>query len=386
MPKNKENYFPGLEGVNVDTTRLSFVDGQQGKLYYCGYSIEDLAENCIFGEVAYLLLHGELPSKKEFDEFQSALLAERYLDPHLKSIITLTPRDGHPMAVLQALVAQLAMHDKEIADRSLEAKRRKAIRIIAKLPLVVTYFENLRQGMRTVEPRLDMGHAANYLYQLTGKEPTEEAVNVFDTALILHMDHGCNNSTFTCRVVTSTEADIYSAVVAGIGSLSGPLHGGANERVIHMLESIEELDEVEPFIDAKIQAKEKIMGFGHRVYKVMDPRAKILRKLAAEFVVDDAEMDKCLKKANLFYNLTEERFRAKGKTDIWPNVDFFSGVLYKALGLPRDFFTPVFAISRVVGWLAHHFEQMEDNRIYRPRFMYEGAELGRKFENSDDRE
>ena len=385
MPKNKENYFPGLEGVNVDHTRLSFVDGQQGKLFYCGYSIEDLAENCIFAEVAYLLLHGELPTKKEFDEFQSALLAERYLDPHLKSIITLTPRDGHPMAVLQALVAQLAMHDKEIADRSIEAKRRKAIRIIAKLPLVVTYFENLRQGMRTVEPRLDMGHAANYLYQLTGKEPTEAAVNVFDTALILHMDHGCNNSTFTCRVVTSPEADTYSAVVAGIGSLSGPLHGGANERVIHMLESIEELDEVEPFIDAKIQAKEKIMGFGHRVYKVMDPRAKILRELAAGFVVDDPEMDKCLKKANLFYNLTEERFQAKGKMDIWPNVDFFSGVLYKALGLPRDFFTPVFAISRVVGWLAHHFEQMEDNRIYRPRFIYDGAELGRKHSKLEDR-
>ncbi len=385
MPANSENFFPGLEGVNVDTTRLSFVDGQKGNLFYCGYSIEDLAEHCNFAEVTYLLLHGELPNQKELDDFQDELLAERYLDPHLKSIITLTPKDGHPMAVLQALVAQLAMHDKEIADRSLEAKRRKAIRIIAKLPLVVTYFENVRTGMRTVEPRMDLGHAANYLWMLTGKEPTPEAVKVFDTALTLHMDHGCNNSTFTCRVVSSTEADIYSAVVAAIGSLSGPLHGGANERVIHMLESIEELDEVEPFIDSKIAKKEKIMGFGHRVYKVMDPRAKILRKLAGEFVVDDPEMDKCLKKANLFYKITEDRFQAKGKMDIWPNVDFFSGVLYKALGLPRDFFTPVFAISRVVGWVAHHFEQLEDNRIYRPRFIYEGAELGREFKNMDKR-
>jgi len=386
MPENTEKIYPGLEGVNIGKTRLSFVDGKQGKLYYCGYMIEDLAENCEFEEVAYLLLHGELPGRKQLDAFRAALLEERYLDPHLKSIITLTPRDGHPMAVLQALVAQLAMHDKDIADRSIEAKRRKAIRIIAKLPLVVTYFEHVRCGSRTIEPRLDLGHAANYLYQLTGKQPSEDAAKAFDTALILHMDHGCNNSTFTCRVVSSTEADLYSAVVAAIGSLSGPLHGGANERVIHMLESIEELDEVEPFIEAKIQRKEKIMGFGHRVYKVMDPRAKILRKLIGGFVVDDPEMDKCLKKANLFYKVAEERFQAKGKMDIWPNVDFFSGVLYKALGLPRDFFTPVFAISRVVGWLAHHFEQMEDNRIYRPRFVYDGRELGRKFPAMGERD
>jgi len=379
MPENRENFFPGLEGVNVDTTRLSFVDGKQGKLYYCGYKIEDLAANCSFEEVSCLLMYGELPTRAQLASFKQKLLAERYLDPHLKSIITLTPITGHPMAVLQALTAQLAMHDPEISDRSMEAKRRKATRIIAKMPLVVTYFENVRTGMRTVEPRPDLDHAANYLYQLRGKEPSPEEAKVFDTALILHMDHGCNNSTFTCRVVTSTEADIYSAVVAAIGSLSGPLHGGANERVIHMLESIEELDEVEPFIDDRIARKEKIMGFGHRVYKVVDPRALILRELAETFVVDDPAMNKCLKKANHFYQVAEERFRDKGKTDLWPNVDFFSGVLYKALGLPRDFFTPVFAISRVVGWLAHHFEQLEDNRIYRPRFIYEGAPLGRDF-------
>jgi len=379
MPENRENYFPGLEGVNIDTTRLSFVDGKQGRLYYCGYTIEDLAAHCTFEEVAYLLFYGELPTSKQLYDFKSLLLAERYLDPHLKSIITLTPKTGHPMAVLQALTAQLAMHDREIADKSLEAKKRKAIRIIAKLPLVVTYFENVRTGMRTMEPRDDLGHAANYLYMLRGKEPTPEEEKVFDTALILHMDHGCNNSTFTCRVVSSTEADIYSAVVAAIGSLSGPLHGGANERVIRMLESIEELDEVEPYINDKVEKKEKIMGFGHRVYKVMDPRAKILRELAEDFVVDDPAMNKCLKKANLFYKVAEERFQKQGRMDIWPNVDFFSGVLYKALGLPRDFFTPVFAISRVVGWVAHHFEQVEDNRIYRPRFIYEGAALGRDF-------
>lgn len=372
-------FAPGLEGVIANTSGLSFVDGQNGKLYYCGYDIEDLAQHCSFEEASYLLLYGELPDAGQLEAFEQELLAERYLDPHLKSIITLTPRDGHPMAVLQALVAQLAMHDSEIADKSEEAKRRKAIRIIAKIPLVVTYFDNLRRGIRTVEPREDLSHAANYLYMLRGEEPNEQEAHVFDVALTLHMDHGCNNSTFTNRVVTSTEADIYTSVVAALGSLSGPLHGGANEKVIHMLESIEEIDEVEPFIEDKIANREKIMGFGHRVYKVMDPRAKILRLLAADLVVNDPEMNKCLKKANHFYEVAEARFQAKGKKDLWPNVDFFSGVLYKALGLPRDFFTPVFAISRVVGWLAHHFEQMEDNRIYRPRFHYTGAPLGRDF-------
>ncbi len=183
-------FSPGLEGVTINRSGLSLVNGQEGKLYYRGYSIEDLAENCNFSEVAYLLLFGDLPTRQQYLDFYQELLRERYLDPHLKAIITLTPRNGHPMAVLQALTAQLAMHDSEIADRSVEAKRRKAIRIIAKMPLVVTYFDNLRRSRRVVEPRLDLSHAANYLYMLRGEIPTEEEERIFDTALILHMDHG----------------------------------------------------------------------------------------------------------------------------------------------------------------------------------------------------
>ncbi len=383
MTKNLQNYFPGLEGVHVNTSSLSFVDGQGGKLYYCGYTIEDLVAYCNFEQVAYLLMYGQLPSRGELEEFKAELVRERYLDPHLKAIIVLTPREGHPMAVLQALLAQLAMHDPEIADRSLDAKRRKAMRIIAKMPLIVTYFDNLRGRERTVTRRDDLSHAANILYMLTGEVPSPEEERIFDVALMLHMDHGCNNSTFTTRVVSSTEADIYSAMISALGSLSGPLHGGANERVIEMLQQIESPDQVEAFVDDLIASKKKIMGFGHRVYKTMDPRAVILRDLA-EKLAAEREADS-LSKALRFMNAARERLDAIGKNDIWPNVDFFSGVVYQTLGLPTDMFTPVFGIARVVGWIGHHFEQMRDNRIYRPRLAYIGQELGTPYPKLDER-
>lgn len=374
MTGKLENYFPGLEGVYVNESGLSFVNGQEGKLYYCGYAIEDLVAHCNFEHLAYLLLYKRLPTRGELEIFKEQLIAERYLDPHLKAIIVLTPREGHPMAVLQALLAQLAMHDPEIADRSIEAKRRKAMRIIAKMPLIVTYFDNLRGRERTVVRRNDLSHSANMLYMLTGKIPTPEEERIFDVALMLHMDHGCNNSTFTARVVTSTEADIYAAVISAIGSLSGPLHGGANERVIQMLERVESLDEIEDFVQGMIDNGEKIMGFGHRVYKTLDPRASILRALAEDLAKERRD-DECLTKAIRFMEVTRQKLDAMGKTQIWPNVDFFSGVVYKALGLSRDMFTPVFAIARVVGWIGHHFEQMENNRIYRPRLSYTGRAL-----------
>ena len=383
MTKNLQNYFPGLEGVHVNTSSLSFVDGQGGKLYYCGYTIEDLVAYCNFEQVAYLLMYGQLPSRGELEEFKAELVRERYLDPHLKAIIVLTPREGHPMAVLQALLAQLAMPAPEIADRSLDAKRRKAMRIIAKMPLIVTYFDNLRGRERTVTRRDDLSHAANILYMLTGEVPSPEEERIFDVALMLHMDHGCNNSTFTTRVVSSTEADIYSAMISALGSLSGPLHGGANERVIEMLQQIESPDQVEAFVDDLIASKKKIMGFGHRVYKTMDPRAVILRDLA-EKLAAEREADS-LSKALRFMNAARERLDAIGKNDIWPNVDFFSGVVYQTLGLPTDMFTPVFGIARVVGWIGHHFEQMRDNRIYRPRLAYIGQELGTPYPKLDER-
>ena len=384
MAKLRENYFPGLEGVMVNESSLSFVNGAEGKLYYCGYTIEELAKNCCFEEVAYLLIYGDLPKASELQAFKEKLVAERYLDPHLKAIIVLTPKQGHPMAVLQAMLAQLAMHDPEIADRSVEARRRKAVRIIAKMPLIVTYFDNLRHLDRTVVRRNDLSHAANMLYMLTGNVPSPLEERIFDVALTLHMDHGCNNSTFTARVVASTEADIFTSVIAAVGSLSGPLHGGANERVIEMLEKIDSIDEVESFVARLLETGTKIMGFGHRVYKTMDPRAVILQELAAELALD-RHNDRDLAIAMKFMEVARHKLDALGKRDIWPNVDFFSGVVYKTLGLPRDFFTPVFAISRVVGWIAHYMEQMEGNRIYRPRLSYIGRELDTPYVKMEDR-
>ncbi|MBN1970991.1 MAG: citrate synthase [Candidatus Delongbacteria bacterium] len=375
-------FAKGLEGVIVNTTQLSKVDGENGKLYYCGYTIEDLAENCNFEEVSFLLMHKRLPNKQELEEFDAQLKKERCLTPELEASIVLTPKKGHPMAVLQALVSMLAMHDDEIADKSIEAKERKAIRIIAKMPTVVTMFDALREGRPVVRPNKNLSHAANMLYMMTGRIPSDIEEKIFDKALILHMDHGCNASTFTARVVTSTEADIYTSVVAALGALSGPLHGGANEKVLQMLEKVK-ADEMEEYIDKKIENKEKIMGFGHRVYKVWDPRAIILRKLAVELTEKMGEGADKVDFAEKFAQYTLKRFAEIGKTNIYPNVDYFSGAVYACLGLPTDFFTPVFAISRVVGWVAHHYEQLVDNRIYRPKLYYNGAELGRKFERPD---
>ncbi len=375
----EENFALGLEGVIINYSGLSKVDGLGGKLYYCGYTIEDLVKNCNFEEVSFLLLNKRLPTKTELKEFEDKLRDERCLTPQLEAAIVLTPKKGQPMAVLQSLVSSLAMHDDEIDDKSFEAKNRKAMRIIAKMPTVVTMFDALRKGKPVVRPNKNLSHAANMLYMLTGVVPSEIEEKIFDAALILHMDHGCNASTFTARVVTSTEADIYTSVVAALGSLSGPLHGGANEAVLKMLDLVGPEANIKAFVANKIKNKEKLMGFGHRVYKVLDPRATILRELGIELTESIGKGAGKVHFAEEFAKETVAQLQAIGKDKIHPNVDFFSGAVYSALGLPMDFFTPVFAISRVVGWVAHHFEQLEGNRIYRPKLAYNGAELGREF-------
>lgn len=369
----------GLEGVVVNHTALSKIDGVNGKLYYCGYPIEDVVEHCNFERAAFLLLNKRLPTPTELRDFTALLSKEACLTPRQEAMIVLTPKDGNPMMVLQALVASMAMHDPEMSDKSLAAKRRKAVRIIAKMPTVVTMFDALRSRRDVVRPHKNLSHAANMLYMLTGEIPSRIEEQIFDTALILHLDHGCNASTFTNRVVASTEADIYSSIIAAVGALSGPLHGGANESVLQMLEEIQSEDQIEKFIDGKLKNKQKIMGFGHRVYKCWDPRAVILRKLAKKLISELGAGAERIHIADKFAEITLKKLKAMGKEGIYPNVDFFSGAVYEALGLPVDFFTPVFAISRVVGWAAHHFEQMEDNRIYRPKLEYDGPELGRKF-------
>lgn len=371
------DYAAGLEGVIVNETGLSRVDGAEGKLYYCGYTIEDLVKYYDFETVSYLLLYKRLPTKQELQEFDAELKAERALTPRQEAGVVLTLKQGHPMAVLQTLVANIAMYDEDIDIRTPEAMRKRAIKIIAKMPTIVTLFDALRSGREVVRPRKDLSHAANMLYMLTGKEQEEVKNKLFDAALILHMDHGCNASTFAARVIASTEANIYTSIVGAIGALSGALHGGANERVVRMLDEIKSEDKVEAFINEKIKNREKIMGFGHRVYKVWDPRATILRSMAEDMASKAPESSHMVKLAEKVASVALEKFAEIGKSDIYPNVDFFSGAVYTALGLPIDFFTPVFAISRVVGWAAHHIEQMENNRIYRPRLVYSGDELGR---------
>lgn len=366
--------IPGLENVCVNTSNLTYINGTEGKLYYLGYPIEYVVGHHSFEKVVYLFLHGKFPNSKQLKEFKEKLASERNLDNHLKAVLILTPQTGHPMAVLQTMLAQLAMYDPEIRDNSPEALRRKAIRIIAKMPTVVTFFHKARSNQEPVSPRFDLSHAANMLYMLTGKVPSKTQEEVFDKALILHVDHECNASTFTSRVVASTEADIYSAVIAAIGSLSGPLHGGANEKVIKMFKEIEREKDIEKYIDDCFQNKKKIMGFGHRVYKAMDPRAIILRHLAKKLAKTEEQVQ-YIRFAEKFADTTLRKLQQTGKTAIYPNVDLFSGVVYKMLGLPLDFFTPTFAIARVVGWIAHYFEQARDNRIYRPMLKYTGPKL-----------
>jgi len=380
VPDPMKEILPGLEGVLVNHTALSYVDGLQGKLYYCGYAIEDIVEHLTFEGAAYLLLHGELPTRSELAKFKDELAQERNLSIHLKGMILLTPHTAHPMRVLQTFLGLLAAHDSELDDKSPPAMKRKAIRIIAKMPTLICFFHSIRSGKEPINPRPDLGHAANMLYMLRGDSPTVDEAKVFDTALMLHMDHGCNASTFATRVVASTEADIYSAVISGIGALSGPLHGGANERVLEMFREVGDFENIKSYVDDRITRGTKIMGFGHRVYKTWDPRALVLKKLAKTIIQESPEAEKELAFAEQFAEVTLGKLKEKGKQSIYPNVDFFSGVVYQILRLPFDFFTATFAIARVVGWIAHFFEQRQNNRIYRPRLQYTGPELGRKIE------
>lgn len=375
--KMQDEVVYGLEDVCINTTKLTQVDGIKGRLYYLGYPIEDIIKNNYsFEEVAYLFLHGRFPRAKQLKEFKDELSSERELDIRLKAILILTPQKGNLMALLQGMIAQLAMYDPEIADRSTEAKRRKALRIIARMPTAVTFFHRVRSNLDPVAPKHELSHAGNMLYMLTGKTPAKAEEDVFEKALILHMDHECNASTFASRIVASTEADIYSSVIAAIGALSGPLHGGANERVLRMLREVRHQygDDPSKYIEDCIKDKKKIMGFGHRVYKTTDPRATILRKLAKKLIKTEEQL-KELKFAENFADTVLKKLQESGKTTIYPNVDFFSGVVYEMLNLPLDFFTPTFAIARVVGWIAHYFEQTSDNRIYRPRLKYIGPKL-----------
>jgi citrate synthase len=367
-------YVPGLAGVPAARSAVSFVDGQRGVLEYRGISIETLAGRSSFEEVCWLLLTGDLPTDEQLRGFRSHLAQHRQLPDRLVRVLEALPAKGHPMAALQAGLAALGMFNRNPDLRDANQVDEACVRILAAVPVIVATFDRLRQGKDLVPPDPELGTAANFLLQLTGERPDEFAARVFDVALILHADHTMNASTFAARVVASTEAGPYTVCSSALGALHGPLHGGANEKVLEQLQDIGAPQEAAAWLEARLAAKGKVMGFGHRVYKVKDPRARILQELARqvfERLGSTPVYDTALA-------LESEMERCVGGKGVWPNVDFFSGIVYARLGIPTDLFTPVFGISRVAGYLAHWREQMADNKIFRPTQVY-GGEHGRPY-------
>jgi citrate synthase len=356
----------GLEGVVVAESEISYVDGQEGRLVYRGYAIEDLAERSTFEETSLLLLDGQLPTGEEFQEFVGRLASERSLDERTLDAVRKFPVEAEPMSALRTGVSTLGLADPDRDDDGPEATRRKAIRLIAKLPTLVAAFDRARGGSDPIAPREDLGHAANFLYMLNGREPDPDDARVLDVCLILHAEHGMNASTFAARVTAATLSDIHSAVTSAVGTLKGPLHGGANQAVMSMLLEIDELG-VEPATHVRelLTAGKKVMGFGHRVYKTMDPRAPILRRFSKSLGERAGDPR--------WYKMSEEILATmQSEKGIDPNVDFFSASTYHALGIPRDLFTPIFAIARVSGWVTHVEAQYAKNRLIRPRAKYVG--------------
>ncbi|SIR56946.1 citrate synthase [Haladaptatus litoreus] len=362
----------GLEGVVVAESALSHIDGDAGKLVYRGYTIEDLARDASYEEVLYLLWHGNLPNREELESFSESMAEDRAVDNGVMDTVReLAESDSNPMAALRTAVSMLATYDpddseSDPADR--EANLRKGRRITAKMPTILAAFTRIRNGDEPVEPRTDLGHAENFLYMLNDEEPDDVLADVFDQALVLHADHGLNASTFSAMVTASTLADLHSAVTSAIGTLSGSLHGGANANVMRMLKEVDDAnqDPVEWVQDALDEGR-RVAGFGHRVYNVKDPRAKILGEQSEE--LGEAAGD------TKWYEMSVAiEDYIKEEKGLAPNVDFYSASTYYQMGIPIDIYTPIFAVSRVGGWIAHVLEQYDDNRLIRPRAKYIGEE------------
>lgn len=361
-------YSRGLEGVIAAITSLSCIDGEEGILIYRGIPIEAIAKNSTFEETAYFLLFGKLPTRVELDNFIGDLKEHRKLSQEEIRLIESFPKDSHPMDALRTSVSIMGLYDPSKGSGSRETNLRIGIRIISKMPSVIAAFDRMRNGKDIIPPNDSLGHAANFLYMLKGKIPDEEDARTFDVALILHEDHGLNASTFASMVTASTLSDMYSSIVSGIGTLKGPLHGGANERVLKMLNEIGKVERAEKYIMNAITQHRKIMGFGHRVYKAYDPRAKILKDFAEKISKKHKEMTLI----QIGEKIEKVMIRELSKKGIFPNVDFYSGIVYHFLGIPTDIFTPIFAMARVVGWVSHIIEYTQANRIFRPRGIYNG--------------
>jgi citrate synthase len=370
----------GLEGIVANSTSLSDVIGKKGILIYAGYDINELAGKASYEEVVYLLWHGALPNRPQLDELKAQLSGERELPQGIVDFIKSAPVRSNPMDVMRTAVSMLGLYDSGLnAEEGREdADRRRAVSITAKIGVIAAYFHRARQGLALPPVRTDLGEAAHFLYLLNGTEPSTEAAKTLDVAYVLHADHGMNASTFSARVTIATLSDIYSAITSAIGTLKGPLHGGANEGVIHMLLEIGSEDNVDAWVDEQLAQKKKIMGIGHRVYKVLDPRAPHLRAMAVKLTQELGEP----KWIHMSERIAEIMKEKKGLN---ANVDFYSATVYYSLGIPTDMFTPIFAIARTSGWTAHVLEQLADNRLYRPLSEYVGPPVGKKFVPIDER-
>ena len=355
----------GLEGVVANESRLSDVDGANGKLCYLGYSIDDLVAHCTFEEVVYLLHRGRLPNRTELAELTSQLRSHRHLPEEVIRFITSLPKDASPMNVVRTGVSLLGILDRRGDDQNRQLNEERALAICAQIPLIIAAYHNHRRGVPMPEIRKDLSEAGSFLWLISGKEPGAEATRTLDVAYILHADHGMNASTFSARVTVATLSDMYSAITSAIGTLKGPLHGGANEGVIHMLQEIGDEAKVDAWVEERLAKKEKIMGIGHRVYKTLDPRAPHLRNMAIKLTQELGE-PKWIRMSERIAEIMRTR------KNLNANVDFYSATVYYSLGIPTDLFTPIFAISRAAGWTAQVLEQLEDNRLYRPLTEYTG--------------
>lgn len=356
----------GLADVVAASTSISDIDGREGRLFYRGYDIHDIAGRISFEECVHLLQRGSLPTVGQLDDLKAELADGRRYGTVASTLLPYVIKSGTPMEALRTLVSALSIDDPDAADSAIDADRRKATRLVAQMPVFVAAYDAERNGREVVAADPELGIAANFLLQITGERPSERAAEIFDECLVLHADHTMNASTFTARVIAATLSDMHSAVTGAIGALRGPLHGGANEAVMKTLSSIDgDLDAVDAFVRAELDAGRKLMGFGHRVYKTEDPRATHLRRMSEEL----AELTGNRRYYDFSRRMEQVVLEAKG---LYPNVDFFAASVYHALGIPTDLFTPVFAISRMSGWTAHVIEQHEDNRLIRPDSEYTG--------------
>jgi citrate synthase len=370
---------PGLKGIVAATTRLSDVLGDEGILIYAGYDINELAGKVGYEEVVYLLWHDELPNKAQLEKLKADLRAARTLPPPVVDFLTRAPKTANVMDVLRTAISMLGLYDHApVGPEPPEMLMPRAISLTAKVGIIIAYFHRARQGKSLPPIRTDLDEAAHFLYLLNDETPGPEAVKTLDLAYVLHADHGFNASTFSALVTIATLSDIYSAVTSAIGTLKGPLHGGANEAVIHMLEEIGSPDKVDAWVHGKLARKEKIMGMGHAVYKVLDPRAPHLKAMAVKLTQELGETK---------WVEMSDRIAAivKKEKNLNANVDFYSATVYYSLGIPTDLFTPIFAIARMSGWTGHIIEQLRDNKIFRPSSEYVGFPVGKKVVPLDQR-